>query len=106
MAIKEININEESIQEEIPGDEIIEVSESSIKKEATNDSIIAEELNIDMSEQLEPETNIRDIKDFIEVLDAVPTHIPKDFFDSIKLFGTNLYIYNYVTQAWVTFTGA
>jgi hypothetical protein len=50
--------------------------------------------------QLPP--NIKYIKGFIEVLSAIPTFIPKNFYDSIKIYNGSLYIYNYSTSAWFT----
>lgn len=52
---------------------------------------------------------VEDIKGFIEVVFAVPTHIPRNIFDQIKFYdnaGTpELYVFNYVTQTWHVFTG-
>ena len=96
MAIEITEIKEDKVL-----DEVIDVSAGSLKKELSEDLLIEDELEVP-PEQLRPETHIRDIKGFIEVLDAIPTHIPKDFYDQIKIVGTTLYIYNYVTQAWVT----
>lgn len=95
------------VNNQVPIDDTIEV-ESNVKKEETKDLLINEESAIPepMNEFVEQETTIRDIKGFVEVLGAAPTHTPQTFFDSIKIVGTHLYIYNYVTKAWVDFTGA
>jgi hypothetical protein len=51
---------------------------------------------------------LRDLGGFIEVVPAAPTHIPKNFFDQIKIFidaGTpKLYVYDYVNNTWRVFT--
>lgn len=53
-------------------------------------------------------TTLRDLGGFIEVVPAAPTHIPKNFFDQIKIFidaGTpKLYVYDYVNNTWRVFT--
>lgn len=52
--------------------------------------------------------DLRDIKNFIEVVPAAPSNPPKTFFDQIKIFinaGTpELHVYDYVNQAWRIFT--
>lgn len=53
-------------------------------------------------------TALRDLGGFIEVVPAAPTHIPKNFYDQIKIFidaGTpKLYVYDYVNTTWRVFT--
>lgn len=47
-----------------------------------------------------------ELKGFIEVVSAAPTHIPKLLSDSIKLYGSTLYIYDYVANSWKTIGGS
>ncbi len=55
-----------------------------------------------------PKVDFKDIKGFVEVVLAAPTHIPKNIFDQIKIFdnaGTpTLYVYDYVANTWRAFT--
>lgn len=52
--------------------------------------------------------DIKDIKNFIEVVASAPSKPPKTFFDQIKIFintGTpELHVYDYVAQTWRVFT--
>ena len=42
------------------------------------------------------------IKGFIEVLSSPPTFIPKTFYDSIKIYGDSLYVYNQKLGTWLS----
>jgi len=53
-----------------------------------------------------PENNIKELKGFVEVIDSLPDFFPKTFYDSIKIFNNELYIYNYVTDAWINVGGS
>lgn len=48
--------------------------------------------------------DIRGVKGFFEIVDAAPTHVPRNMFDQIKLYvnGTTyrVYFYDYKAQAW------
>jgi hypothetical protein len=48
-------------------------------------------------------THLKSLEGFIQVVSAVPTYIPKNFYDSIKICNGVLYIFNYSTNAWVSF---
>lgn len=55
-----------------------------------------------------PKQEMRDLNGFIEVVTAVPTGVPRNFWEQIKIYdnaGTpTLYVYDYVAQTWRTFT--
>lgn len=47
---------------------------------------------------------IKNLQDFIEVVNTVPSYTPKNFYDQIKIYvnaGTyRLYVYNYKNNVW------
>ena len=47
-------------------------------------------------------TNIRDLDGFVEVVNAVPTYIPKTFKESIVIYSGTLYVFNFITNSWVS----
>lgn len=44
---------------------------------------------------------LKNIKGLFEVVSAVPTEAPKDLYGSVKIYGTTVYFYNYITNAWL-----
>jgi len=62
------------------------------------------ENNIEDRQTQEP-TNIKDLKGFIEVLDAAPTHTPKNFYESLKFYNGALYAYDQVSASWIQLYG-
>ncbi len=49
--------------------------------------------------------NVQNLKGFIEALSSAPNFVPKNFYDSIKIFSGALYIYNYETNTWFVVGG-
>jgi hypothetical protein len=46
-------------------------------------------------------SNLKSIKGFIETVDAIPTYTPKNFYESIKLYNGQLYIYDIRSESWL-----
>jgi len=44
--------------------------------------------------------DIQKIEGFVDVLDAAPTHTPKRFWDSFKIYNEKLYYYDYKNHQW------
>ncbi len=79
-----------------------EIKNDTNKKSPENKVEVNKDVVEPMSEELDPDIELRDVRGLIEVLDVAPTHAPKDLmFDQIKIVGTKLYIYNYVTKTWL-----
>ena len=56
--------------------------------------------NIEDNKLVTP-TNIKVLEGMFEVVDAVPTFTPKNFYDSVKIYSGNVYVFNYKTNTWV-----
>lgn len=50
----------------------------------------------------EPTVDFRNIKDLIEVVDALPTHDPVKLSEQLKIYNGSLYFYDYSDQTWKT----
>ncbi len=56
--------------------------------------------NIEDNKLVTP-TNIKVLEGMFEVVDAVPSFTPKNFYDSVKIYSGNVYIFNYKTSTWI-----
>jgi uncharacterized protein YcfL len=56
------------------------------------------------------QVSIQNLTDFIQVVDAAPTHTPRSFWDSVKIYNTGavyrFYWYDNVNTEWRYSTGA
>lgn len=46
--------------------------------------------------------NIKFLEGYFETLNTAPTFFPKTFYDSIKIYNGDLYIFDYKTDTWIT----
>ena len=53
-----------------------------------------------------PPTELKNIKGFIEFVDTLPSYTPKNFYDSVKIYNNELFIYNQSSGSWVQINNA
>src|ERR1051325_4796877 len=80
-----------------------EVLKSTTEKNV--DPLIIEQVNVENSDTSSEKDytsrfNIQNIDGFVEVVSAEPTHIPKTFWDSMKIYSGLLYYYDYKNHVW------
>jgi hypothetical protein len=45
--------------------------------------------------------SIKELSGYFETLTSEPTFIPKLFYDSIKIYNGNLYVFDFLTSTWI-----
>lgn len=68
------------------------------KKDPLRADDILPDQEIDKSRKL----NIHELEGFLDEVSEVPTHTPKTFWDSLKIYDNKLYWYSYKTHVWNT----